>query len=280
MMEIILAREYGFCFGVRRAIGLAEETLRSGKKVASLGPIIHNPLEVSRLESIGLRVIDDINELKEGESILIRSHGVPLEVIQELKDRDIDIIDATCPLVARAQRMVDFLSSEGYKVIIAGEQGHPEVKGLVSYGKGNTFVVSSLEEVPDLSKEKVGIVGQTTFSIERFREIVGEVVSRSWEVRIFNTLCNASRKRQKAVEELVDKTDVIIVIGGKNSANTRRLVDIVESKGATVYHIESWDEVLAEWFVGKEKIGITAGASTPDWVIDKVLEKIKRLCFQ
>lgn len=278
MMEIILAREYGFCFGVRRAIGLAEEALRSGKKVASLGPIIHNSLEVSRLECMGLRVIDDISELKEGESVLIRSHGVPLEIIQELKDRDIDIIDATCPLVARAQRMVDFLSLEGYKVIIAGEQGHPEVKGLVSYGKGNTFVVSSLEELPDLSKEKVGIVGQTTFSIERFREIVGEVVSRSWEVRIFNTLCDASRKRQKAVEELVDKADVIIVIGGKNSANTRRLVDIAESKGSTVYHIESWDEVLPEWFIGKERIGITAGASTPDWVIDRVLEKIKLCC--
>ncbi|MCX7795929.1 MAG: 4-hydroxy-3-methylbut-2-enyl diphosphate reductase [bacterium] len=279
-MEIILAREYGFCFGVRRAISLAEEALKSGKHVASLGPIIHNPLEVSRLESIGLRVIEDISELREGESILIRSHGVPLEIIQELKDRGIDIIDATCPLVARAQRMVDFLTSEGYRVIIAGEQGHPEVKGLVSYGKNNASVVSTLEEIPELSREKIGIVGQTTFSLERFREIVGEVVSKSWEVRIFNTLCDASRKRQLAVEELVDKTDAIIVIGGRNSANTRRLVDIALSKGATVYHIESWDEVLPEWFIGKDKIGITAGASTPDWVIDKVLEKIRELCYQ
>lgn len=280
MMEVILAKEFGFCFGVRRAIGLAEEALKSGKRVASLGPIIHNPLEVSRLESMGLRVIEDINELKEGESVLIRSHGVPLNIITELKGKNIDIIDATCPLVARAQRMVEFLSSEGYKVIVAGEKGHPEVKGLVSYGKNNVFVVSSLEEVPDLSKDKIGIVGQTTFSIERFREIVGEIVSKSWEVRIFNTLCDASRKRQLAVEELVDRTDVIIVIGGKNSANTRRLVDIALSKGASVYHIESWDEVLPEWFIGKDRIGITAGASTPDWVIDRVLEKIKSLCCQ
>ncbi len=280
MMEIILAKELGFCFGVRRAIGLAEEALRLKKLVASLGPIIHNPLEVSRLETMGLRVIDNINELKDGESILIRSHGAPFDVIQELKNKGIDIIDATCPLVARAQRMVEFLSSEGYKVIIVGEQGHPEVRGLVSYGKGDTFVVSSLEEVPELSKEKIGIVGQTTFSLERFKEIVSEIVSRSWEIRIFNTLCDASRKRQRAVEELVDKADVIIVIGGKNSANTRRLVDIAKSKGSIVYHIESWDEVLPEWFVGKDKIGITAGASTPDWVIDKVLEKIKELCYQ
>lgn len=280
MMEIILAKELGFCFGVRRAIGLAEEALRLKKLVASLGPIIHNPLEVSRLETMGLRVIDNINELKDGESILIRSHGAPFDVIQELKSKGIDIIDATCPLVARAQRMVEFLSSEGYKVIIVGEQGHPEVRGLVSYGKGDTFVVSSLEEVPELSKEKIGIVGQTTFSLERFKEIVSEIVSRSWEIRIFNTLCDASRKRQRAVEELVDKADVIIVIGGKNSANTRRLVDIAKSKGSIVYHIESWDEVLPEWFVGKDKIGITAGASTPDWVIDKVLEKIKELCYQ
>lgn len=279
-MEIILAKEYGFCFGVRRAIGLAEETLKSGRRVASLGPIIHNPLEVSRLESMGLRVIEDINDLRPGESLLIRSHGAPLDVISELKRRNIDIIDATCPLVARAQRMVDFLSSEGYKVIIAGEQGHPEVKGLVSYGKTETFVVSSLEEIPELSSEKVGMVGQTTFSIDRFREIASEVISRSWEVRVFNTLCNASRKRQMAVEELVNKTDVIIVIGGKNSANTRRLVDIAESKGAIVHHIESWEEVLPDWFIDKEKIGITAGASTPDWVIDKVLEKIRKLCYR
>jgi 4-hydroxy-3-methylbut-2-enyl diphosphate reductase len=279
-MEIILAKEYGFCFGVRRAISLAEDALRSGKRVASLGPIIHNPLEVSRLASMGLRVIEDINDLNPEESLLIRSHGVPLDVISELKRRGVDIIDATCPLVARAQRMVDFLSSEGYTVIIAGEQGHPEVRGLVSYGGGKTFVVSFPEEVPDLSGEKIGIVGQTTFSIDRFREIVGEIVSKSWEVRIFNTLCNASRKRQIAVEELVEKTDVIIVIGGKNSANTRRLVEIAESKGATVYHIESWNELLQDWFIGKENIGITAGASTPDWVIEKVLDKIRELCYQ
>jgi len=279
-MEIILAKEYGFCFGVRRAISLAEDALRSGKKVASLGPIIHNSLEVSRLESMGLRVIEDINDLNPEESLLIRSHGAPLDVISELKRRGINIIDATCPLVARAQRMVDFLSSEGYTVIIAGEQGHPEVKGLVSYGRGKTFVVSSSEEISELPGEKIGIVGQTTFSIDRFREIVGEIVSKSWEVRIFNTLCNASRKRQIAVEELVEKTDVIIVIGGKNSANTRRLVEIAESKGATVYHIESWNELLPDWFIGKEKIGITAGASTPDWVIEKVLDKIRELCYQ
>jgi len=279
-MEIIMAKEYGFCFGVRRAIGLAEEALKSGKKVASLGPIIHNPLEVSRLESMGLRMVEDINDLEPEESLLIRSHGVPLDVINELKRRNIDIIDATCPLVARAQRMVDFLSSEGYKVIIAGEQGHPEVKGLVSYGKTETFVVSSIEEIPDMSSEKIGIVGQTTFSIDRFKEIASEVINRSWEVRVFNTLCNASRKRQMAVEELVNKTDVIIVIGGKNSANTRRLADIAESKGAIVHHIESWEEVLPDWFINKERVGITAGASTPDWVIDRVLEKIRKLCYQ
>lgn len=279
-MEIIMAKEYGFCFGVRRAIGLAEEALKSGKKVASLGPIIHNPLEVSRLESMGLRVVEDINDLEPEESLLIRSHGAPLDVINELKKRNIDIIDATCPLVARAQRMVDFLSSKGYKVIIAGEQGHPEVKGLVSYGKTETFVVSSIDEIPDMSSEKIGIVGQTTFSIDRFKEIASEVINRSWEVRVFNTLCNASRKRQMAVEELVNKTDVIIVIGGKNSANTRRLADIAESKGAIVHHIESWEEVLPDWFINKERVGITAGASTPDWVIDRVLEKIRKLCYQ
>lgn len=278
-MEILLARDYGFCFGVRRAIKLAEEAIKSGIKVASLGPIIHNPLEVERLKDLGLRVIEDIEDLNPGESLLIRSHGVPVEILDELRKRNINIIDATCPLVARAQRTVEFLSSEGYKVIIVGEEGHPEVKGLLSYGGKDTFIVSSPEMIPSItSNDKFGVVGQTTFPLDKFIEIVGEVISRGSEIRVFNTLCDASRKRQKAVEELVDQTDVIIVIGGKNSANTRRLVDIAKSKGAEVYHIEDWKELQDNWFLNKKKVGITAGASTPDWVIEMVLEKIRELC--
>lgn len=280
-MEIILAKDYGFCFGVKRAIKLAEEVMKSGIKVASLGPIIHNPLEVERLKSTGLKVIREIDELDPGESLLIRSHGIPLDELNEIKRRNINIIDATCPLVARAQNTVRLLFSEGYKIIIVGEEGHPEVRGLVSYGGEDLYVVSSPDTIPDISpSDKVGIVGQTTYPIERFVEIAKEIISRGWETRVFNTLCDASRKRQRAVEDLVDQTDVIIVIGGKNSANTRRLVDIAESKGAEVYHIEDWNELRREWLLNREKIGVTAGASTPDWVIEKVLEEIRRLCSQ
>lgn len=280
-MEIILAKDYGFCFGVKRAIKLAEEAIRSGIKVASLGPIIHNPLEVERLKGMGLRVIERIEELNPGESVIIRSHGIPLDELNEIKRMGINIIDATCPLVARAQQTVRSLSSENYKVIIVGEEGHPEVKGLVSYGGRDTVVVSSLEDIPDISPgDRLGIVGQTTYPIEKFIDIVKEITSRGWETRVFNTLCDASRKRQRAVEDLVTQTDVIIVIGGKNSANTRRLVDIAEAKGGEVHHIENWIELRPEWFLGRERIGITAGASTPDWVIEKVLEEIKRICSQ
>ncbi|HON72074.1 MAG TPA: 4-hydroxy-3-methylbut-2-enyl diphosphate reductase [bacterium] len=279
--HILLAREYGFCFGVKRAIKLAEETIRSGIKIASLGPIIHNPLEVERLKNMGLRVIGGIEELGPDESLLIRSHGIPLDLLNEIKRKNINIIDATCPLVARAQHMVEFLFSEGYKIIIIGEDGHPEVKGLVSYGGGNISVVSSPEAIPDITpNDKLGIVGQTTYPVDKFVEIVKEITGRGWEIRVFNTLCDASRKRQGAVKELADQTDVIIVIGGKNSANTRRLVDIAESEGVDVYHIETWDELRSNWFLNKEKIGVTAGASTPEWVIENVLEKIKELCSQ
>ncbi len=280
-MEIILAKDYGFCFGVKRAIKLAEEVISSGIKVASLGPIIHNPLEVERLKSIGLREIREIEELKPGESLLIRSHGIPLDELNEIKRRNINVIDATCPLVARAQNTVRLLFFEGYKIIIVGEEGHPEVRGLVSYGGKDLSVVSSTDTIPDISPSgKVGIVGQTTYPIERFVEITKEIISRGWETRVFNTLCDASRKRQRAIEDLVNQTDVIIVIGGKDSANTRRLVDIAESKGAEVYHIEDWNELRREWLLNKERVGVTAGASTPDWVIEKVLEEIKRLCSQ
>jgi|YelNatPaOPRAMG01_1025707.scaffolds.fasta_scaffold00315_56 4-hydroxy-3-methylbut-2-enyl diphosphate reductase len=278
-MEIVLAEEYGFCFGVRRAISLAEKAASSGSKVATLGPIIHNPLEVERLNRIGLRMVEGIDELEPGEIVLIRSHGVPVEILKELKKRNIRIINATCPLVARAQGMVSFLASNNYSVIIIGEKGHPEVEGLLSFGKGKASIVTSKEEIDSITLDKsIGVVAQTTFSFDKFEDILGEIIKKGWEIRVFNTLCDASQRRQKAMENLSEISDVIIVIGGKNSANTRRLAEIGVKKGIETYHIESWEEVDPKWFYNKERIGITAGASTPDWVIDKVIDKINEIC--
>jgi len=278
-MEIVLAEEYGFCFGVRRAISLAEKAASSGSKVATLGPIIHNPLEVERLNRIGLRMVEGIDELEPGEIVLIRSHGVPVEILKELKKRNIRIINATCPLVARAQGMVSFLASNNYSVIIIGEKGHPEVEGLLSFGKGKASIVTSKEEIDPITLDKsIGVVAQTTFSFDKFEDILGEIIKKGWEIRVFNTLCDASQRRQKAMENLSEISDVIIVIGGKNSANTRRLAEIGVKKGIETYHIESWEEVDPKWFYNKERIGITAGASTPDWVIDKVIDKINEIC--
>jgi len=274
-----LAEEYGFCFGVRRAISLAEKAASSGSKVATLGPIIHNPLEVERLNRIGLRMVEGIDELEPGEIVLIRSHGVPVEILKELKKRNIRIINATCPLVARAQGMVSFLASNNYSVIIIGEKGHPEVEGLLSFGKGKASIVTSKEEIDSITLDKsIGVVAQTTFSFDKFEDILGEIIKKGWEIRVFNTLCDASQRRQKAMENLSEISDVIIVIGGKNSANTRRLAEIGVKKGIETYHIESWEEVDPKWFYNKERIGITAGASTPDWVIDKVIDKINEIC--
>ncbi|MGB9683122.1 MAG: 4-hydroxy-3-methylbut-2-enyl diphosphate reductase [bacterium] len=280
-MEIVLAEEYGFCFGVRRAIGLAEKAVASNNRVATLGAIIHNPLEVERLNRIGLRTVESIDELEPGEVVLIRSHGVSVEVLKELKKRNIKIINATCPLVARAQGMVSFLTSNNYNVIIIGEKGHPEVEGLLSFGNGRARIIASKEEIDLIPLDKnIGVISQTTFSFDRFREILGEIVRKGWEIRVFNTLCDASQRRQRAMEKLSESADVIIVIGGKNSANTRRLAEIGWKRGIETHHIESWEEVDPRWFHSKEKIGITAGASTPDWVINKVIEKINKICFQ
>lgn len=283
-MEIILAPHAGFCFGVRRAIDLAEEALKdvqAGRRVLSMGPLIHNPQEVKRLEAKGLALLEDEAQLNKDSTVIVRSHGIPPEKERELLSKGVRIVDATCPFVKAVHEAVVKLTKEGYFVVLVGEKNHPEVIGTLGYlqecgGKG--VVVESKEDLKSvLGKDKVGIVAQTTQNEQFFKEVVGEVALWAREVKIINTICNATSERQEDVYKLAPHVDVMIVIGGKNSGNTRRLYEIAKSLNPRSYHIETPEELQREWFEGAQKVGLTAGASTPDWIIGQVVDRIEAM---
>lgn len=281
MPEIIIAEHAGFCFGVKRAISLAEEALRDGQKVFSMGPLIHNPQEVKRLEEKGLVLLKDENHLKEGHRVLIRSHGIPPQKERELLSKGVKIIDATCPYVKAVHSAVIRLCQEGYFVVLVGEKNHPEVIGTLGYlqecgDKG--IVVENKEDLKEaLGKERVGVVAQTTQKEQFFKEVVGELALWVKELKVINTICNATSERQEDVYSLAPRVDVMVIIGGKNSGNTRRLYEIAKSLNPNSYHVETAEELKEEWFKGAQRVGITAGASTPDWIIREVVERIRAL---
>ncbi len=282
-MEIIIAKHAGFCFGVRRAVNIAERAVEDIKNgpIYTDGPIIHNPQEVNRLKERGI-IPGTFEEFKEGSTVIIRSHGIPPDRERALKDKGLNIIDATCPYVKAVHEAVTKLVREGYFVVIIGEKNHPEVIGAYGYlkdGGGEGVIVETFEDIEWVKdKEKVGIVSQTTQHEEFFKRIVGEISVWVKELKVINTICNATSERQEGVYELAPKVDVMIVVGGKNSGNTRRLYNIARSLNDRSYHIETADELEEEWFKGAKKVGITAGASTPDWIIESVRERIREIC--
>ena len=276
MKTIEIAKSAGFCFGVQRAIGLAEKIARENKNVYTYGPLIHNPQEVERLNKKGINVVDDYSKVKSGVLVL-RTHGIELDVYSKLSEnKNIKIIDATCPFVKRAQDIVKELSDKSQQIVIVGEKTHPEVVALVSYGKGKCIVVENKNDIKKIKKtDIIYIVSQTTQNPKNFDDIVKEI-SKISEVKIYNTICKATFDRQSSAEKLAKTVDIMIVIGGKNSGNTRRLFQICSNVVET-YHIESGDEMEDVWFENKEKIGITAGASTPDWIIKDIKDKIEKI---
>ncbi len=283
-MEVILARAAGFCYGVKRACQVAfEATQTHPEGVASLGPIIHNPQMVARLAEAGLEVIEDVEDAEVG-AVLIRSHGVPPGILEKIRRHGLEIVDATCPLVKRAQKLAQSLAAEGYQVVVVGEPDHPEVKALVAWsdaaskdGKGNrAVVVESKEDVAKLEKiNRIGVVAQTTQLEDDYTKIVGEILSRADELKVYNTICGATAKRQRSMIELAGRVDAMVVIGGRNSANTTRLYERCRKIGIKAWHIETADELDPMWFAGMERVGITAGASTPDWITEEVVERLK-----
>jgi (E)-4-hydroxy-3-methyl-but-2-enyl pyrophosphate reductase len=274
-MEVLLADKAGFCFGVKRAINTAFETAVKGN-VYCLGPLIHNPQEVERLRQSGVRTVDDFSSLNPGEFLIIRSHGVPPKVLAQARDKGLRIIDLTCPFVGKAQRDAEALCKDGYQVVVVGEKKHPEVQSILGYAGDNAVVIETVEDVAGIKfKPRLGVVAQTTQSYGNFSEIVLKLLRLSKELKVFNTICNSTKERQDAARSLAGQVDVMIVVGGRNSANTTRLVSVCKQEGRPTYHIEVADEILDEWLAGVKKVGVTAGASTPDWVLEGVLKKLK-----
>jgi len=279
-MKIIVARHAGFCFGVKRATLMAFEKAseEGGGRTCTLGPIIHSPQVVARLEEKGIKAIKSLAEIDEGR-IILRSHGVTAAEMKEAHDKGLDVVDATCPFVKKAQNQVKMLSDEGYDMVIVGEKEHPEVEGIISYAAGNVYVVASVEDARHLPEmKKTGVVSQTTQSYQTLEAVVTVCLAKTQELRVFNTICDATTVRQEEAKVIAGDVDCMLVIGGFNSANTRRLSEVCSEIQKNTHHIESVDQLSPEWFVGVRAVGVTAGASTPKWLIDEVLEGINALC--
>jgi len=270
-MKIYIARFGGVCFGVQRAIEISLNAVKRGKKVYSLGPLIHNRLVVEDLRKKGIITVNSIEEIK-NKKVIIRSHGVHPKLLNTLKRKKFEIIDATCPRVRRAQRYVEKLIKEGYYVIIIGEEDHPEVKGLLGYGGEQAAIYSRKVKV---KKRKIGVVPQTTLDIERLNEAVSHLMKNVLEMKIYNTICRATVLRIREAIRLAKKADLMIVVGGKNSANTTRLYEVCKRYKPS-YHIESIEEISLDWFKGVQSIGVTAGASTPKEQVDTVAAFLKK----
>ncbi len=276
-MKVLLAKRAGFCFGVKRATQMAFEAAGRDNKTYTLGPIIHSPQVVNKLEDMGVKVLKSLDSMENG-TIIIRSHGVASGEITEAMQKKLEIIDATCPFVKKAQEHVKSLSDAGYGVVVVGDADHPEVQGIVSYGGEKVFVVGSGEEVGKLPRmNKIGIVAQTTQSFENLKNVVSECLVRGAEIRVFNTICDATAVRQEEAKELARHVDCMLVVGGFNSANTRRLAEVCAELQPKTYHIETAEEIDPEWFDGVGKAGVTAGASTPKWIIDEVMNRLDEI---
>jgi len=275
--EIRIAPNSGFCFVVRRAIEIAENTLASGGRVCSLGPLIHNPQVIERLRAQGLEPIGELSRV-EGGKVIIRSHGVHPSVLADLERHNVEVIDATCPLVKKAQQSAALLHTQGYSVIIVGERNHPEVQGLLGHAPG-ARVIDPKEDLSQVTRgSRIGLVAQTTQYPQDYRRVIDRVVADDFEeVRVFNTICNATIVRQEAAVALAGQVDIMFVLGGRNSANTNRLAEICRATGVETRHIETAEELDENWLEGKRTVGVTAGASTPGWLIDEFIARLREI---
>ncbi len=272
-VKIITAKRAGFCFGVKRAVDMAFNTAQNNSNVYTLGPIIHNPQVIEKLRSEGVEPTGSI-DVGDINVLIIRTHGVPCGVLEKLGKKTYKVIDATCPFVKKAQQYAKLLKEAGYQVVIIGDKEHPEVKGLMSYAGKDVVVVNSGKKLPKL-KNKVGVVVQTTQPLSLLKEIMLDMLERVKEIKVYNTICNSTALRLKETKQMAKAVDMVLVVGGKNSANTTQLANLCNSMSVLTYHIETASEIKEAWFSGVKSIGITAGASTPDWIIKEVQERIR-----
>lgn len=276
-MEVLVAQTCGFCLGVKNAIKVADETLAHKDKVYCLGQIIHNKDVVDKLSKKGLICVDCVDDIASG-TVLIRSHGASRDELEAIKKQGLEVVDATCVLVKRVQKIAKDLNSEGYKVVIFGDKDHPEVKAIV----GSTDDIMVVGGVADLDKlpenKKLGLICQTTQSPEHFANMLAEIAKRPFsEIKVVNTLCKEAIKRQNSAMDLCQKVDIMFVLGGLNSANTRKLAELCRKYNANTHHLQNFAELDKALVEGLKTAGVTAGASTPDWVIEEFVENLKKL---
>jgi 4-hydroxy-3-methylbut-2-enyl diphosphate reductase len=276
-LDIFLASEAGFCFGVRRALETAGEASERHGHIYSLGPLIHNRQVVEDLAARGVEVVDDITCVPAGSVAMIRTHGAGPAAYEAAEERQIQIIDATCPFVARVQKAADLYQSEGYQVLVLGEADHPEARAIVEHTGGQATIVQGADDIADLKiSRRVAVVCQTTQRLENLQELTNALLPQVHELRIANTICDATTKRQSAALEVARNVDLMIVVGGTHSANTTRLAQICAATGTPTHHIETAAEVRDEWLADIQRVGVTAGASTPDEAIEAVVQRLQQ----
>lgn len=275
-MKIQVVKEAGFCFGVKRAIRLAFDAAKSKNgKAYTLGPLIHNPQVVDDLRKKGVQVTKGIGQIKAG-TLIIRSHGVHPKLLKRIQSKGINVVDATCPFVKKAQRMAQLLYDEGYQVAVVGEADHPEVQGIVGCVDGSAMVINHNRMKKKLPHwVKLGVVAQTTLNIEAFKQVVAKLVENTEELKVCNTICHATARAQKATLKLASGVDTMVVVGGHNSANTTRLARLCRKQGTPTHHVETAADLRKTWFKGKKSVGVTAGTSTPERLIKEVVDRIK-----
>ena len=279
-MEILLAKDMGFCWGVRRAIDIMEKATEERGEIVSLGPIVHNPQVVRELEDKGVRASNK-PPYDNSLPVAITAHGAGPEVLQEARARGAEVIDTTCPIVTRSQRWAKKMAEAGFTVVIFGDARHREVKGVLGWAGSHGIALQEGDPIPDDLPSRLAIISQTTQNPERFADFVSrlmrEHVDAISELRVINTLCDVTSSQQAAASELAEEVDLMLVVGGHNSANTKHLLEVCREEGASAYHVESPAEVKAEWLKGCKRVGITAGASTPDSTVEAVVRRIQRL---
>ena len=276
-MKILVAKDAGYCFGVRDAVNLAYDTAKDHGEVYMLGTIVHNEKVVEDLSKAGTKVVDKIDEVPEDKPILFRAHGTAPTVWDKAKNKNLNIIDATCPLVIEIHDEIKKLEAEGRRTIIIGDHGHDEVVGIAAQVE-NPIILANVEEAKALRKmKKAGVVSQSTQMIENVQEIINVLVEKVFDLRFVNTICFPTRRNHEQIKELATKCEVMIVIGSFTSANSKRLTQLALERNKRSYQLTNADDLEASWFENCETVGISAGASTPDDIIRDVVEKIKEI---
>ena len=280
MREVTTAKSAGFCFGVKRAVDMVYDEAKKGERVYTLGPIIHNQQVVEDLEKKGVKVIDSVNDINNGydATVIIRSHGVPEKVIKALREKNVNIVDATCPFVLKIHKIVKEASQNGKTIVIIGSDNHPEVEGIKGWCVNEPVVLESVEEAENYTVDgakKLCVVSQTTFNYKKFKDIVDILSKKSYDIDVMNTICNATEERQTEAGTIARQSDAMLVIGGKHSSNTQKLYEICRKECENTYFIQTLDDLDLKQFQSFRSVGITAGASTPNNIIEEVQSYVR-----